>query len=103
MRNRRIPFALLLVGLLVTSQRVTAKNVYVSPEGNDAWSGQAKQPNADRTDGPVATLTGARNIVRQWKKAAPLAEPVHVIVAGGVYQITAPLVLTPQDLSLIHI
>ena len=90
-------FVVLLVGLLVTWQSASAKTIHVSPAGNDAWTGQYNQPNADQTDGPVTTLTRARDIIRQWKSAGPLAEPIRVIVADGVYSITEPFVLTPQD------
>ncbi len=97
MRNHITPFAALLVGLLIAGQSATAKTIHVSPAGDDAWFGQNDQPNTDLTDGPVATLTRARDIIRQWKSAGPLDEPVRVIVADGVYAITEPLVLTPQD------
>jgi hypothetical protein len=89
--------AVLLVGLLATAPSAGAKNIHVSPDGNDGWTGQSARPNADRIDGPVATLTRARDIIRQWKAAGPLGEPVRVILAEGVYSITEPFVLTPQD------
>ena len=97
MRNQITSFALPLLGLLIISQSVAAKTIHVSPAGNDAWSGRYNQPNADKTDGPVATLARARDMIRHWKSAGPLEEPVRVIVADGVYSITEPLVLTPQD------
>ena len=30
--------------------------LYVATNGNDAWSGKLPEPNADGTDGPLATL-----------------------------------------------
>ncbi len=89
--------AMLLIGLAVNWQSASAETLHVSPVGNDAWSGQLVQPNADRSDGPVATLARARDIIRGRKADAPLAEPVRVIVADGVYRLTEPLVFTPQD------
>jgi hypothetical protein len=97
MKTRIVSFVVLLVGLFFTWQSASAKEIYVSPVGNDAWTGQSSQPNADRTDGPVATLTRARDIIRQWKMTGPLDEPARVILADGVYSITEPLLLTPQD------
>ena len=97
MKNPITTFAVLLAGLLITWQSASAKDIHVSPAGNDVWTGQSSQPNADRTDGPVATLTRARDIIRERKTAGPLEEPVRVIVADGVYSITEPFVLTPQD------
>ena len=52
--------------------------IYVSPAGNDAWSGRSAQPNPQGTDGPVATLERARDIVRQTKSA----EASRVVVGG---------------------
>ena len=37
---------------------------YVSPTGNDRWSGTLSEPNATLTDGPFATLEKAREAVR---------------------------------------
>jgi len=74
-----------------------AMEIYVAPDGNDIWSGQLVQPNADRTDGPVARLVRARDIIREQKDSSPITEPVRVIVADGTYRIDNPFVLTPQD------
>jgi hypothetical protein len=74
-----------------------AATFYVAPDGNDAWSGKLKRPNEAETDGPLASLTGARDAVRRLKAAGPLKEPVHVVIADGAYVLTEPLVLTPED------
>ena len=87
----------LLIGFVITCQSARARTIHVSPNGNDVWTGQLEQPNGKRSDGPVATLGRARDIIREWKSIGPLAEPVRVIVADGVYPITEPFVLTPQD------
>ena len=70
---------------------------YVSAIGNDAWTGRPAVPNKAGTDGPFATLARARDAIRQMKAAGPLAAPVQVLVRGGVYPITGPFTLTPQD------
>ena len=36
---------------------------YVTPKGDDVWSGRLAAPNAGRTDGPKASLAGARDAV----------------------------------------
>lgn len=97
MKMQLTALAVLLVGLAITSQSAIAKTIHVSPQGNDAWSGQLEQRNTDGSDGPVATLARARDIIRGWKATGPLTEPVRVLVADGVYPLTQPLVLTPQD------
>lgn len=78
MRSCTITLACLL-GMFFTSRAMADKTINVAP------------------DGPVATLNQARDAIREWKKAGPLTEPVRVIVADGVYSITEPFVLTPED------
>ena len=89
-------FALLLF-LAFSGKCAWAMKFYVSPNGNDAWSGRLAQPNNERTDGPLATIAGARDIIRQHKATAPLTEPVHVVIAEGTYTLTEPIVFTAQD------
>lgn len=74
-----------------------AVTLYVAPDGNDAWSGKRNDANAQGTDGPLATLVGARNAVRRLKEQGPLTESVQVSVAGGSYRLTEPLVFEPRD------
>jgi hypothetical protein len=71
--------------------------IYVSPQGHDAWSGRLASSNPQGTDGPVQSLSRARDLIRVLKALGPLREPVRVIVAGGQYEMSVPLVLTPQD------
>jgi hypothetical protein len=78
-------------------QPAHAMNLYVSPDGNDSWSGKSDQPNAARTDGPLASLAGARDAIRRLKSQQQLSEPVHVIIANGTYTLAEPFVLAPQD------
>lgn len=91
---------LALAHLAAWSVAVAAETFHVSPNGRDSWSGALKAPNAAGTDGPLATLTGARNAVRRLKARGPLKNPVKVVIAGGVYPLPAPFVLTPQDSGL---
>lgn len=71
--------------------------LHLAPGGNDAWSGTLERPNADRSDGPLASLAGARNAVRRLATKGPKAGPVRVVVADGVYPLTAPVVFEPRD------
>ncbi len=41
-----------------------AVTLYVETTGNDAWNGTLPAPNAAKTDGPVATLARARDLIR---------------------------------------
>ena len=38
--------------------------LFIDPQGNDTWSGTFPLPNAAGTDGPLASLTGARDVLR---------------------------------------
>ena len=60
--------ALALLALLA-ARRVEAGEtiIYVSPSGNDAWAGTLPLENVQKTDGPVATLERARDLVRAAK------------------------------------
>ncbi len=90
-------FLLILVLFVLCGSIVTASTFYVAPAGNDGWSGKLAKPNRDHSDGPLASLQGARDAVRKLKAAGPLAEPVRVVIAGGHYTLTSPLVFTPED------
>ena len=48
---------------------------YVATNGNDAWSGRLPAPNDAKTDGPFATITKARDAIRQLKATAPVFLP----------------------------
>ncbi len=55
---------------------------YISPNGNDAWSGLLPEPNADGTDGPFATVAAARQAVRAVPREPAWGEPVAVRIDG---------------------
>lgn len=71
--------------------------LYVAPNGNDAWSGKLAAPNLAGSDGPLASLPGARDAIRRSKAAGTLKAPVKVLLRGGMYSLPEPFVLTPQD------
>jgi len=73
--------ALILLGGTVCAAPLV---LTVSPTGNDAWSGKLAAPNAAKTDGPLASLAGARDAIRKLKAAGPLTQPVEVRMRGGV-------------------
>ncbi|MCX7600069.1 MAG: right-handed parallel beta-helix repeat-containing protein, partial [Armatimonadetes bacterium] len=74
-----------------------AKDVifYVSPDGNDRWSGTLSAPNAARTDGPFATFERAVRAVRQALSAEQ--KNVTVLFREGTYVLEKTLVFTPED------
>ncbi len=91
--------AVAIVLPLVPGSALGAETItlYVSPEGDDAWSGLLAEPNAERTDGPLASLEGARDAIRALKADGDLTAPVEVLVRGGTYRLHRSFVLEPQD------
>ena len=58
--------------------------IHVAPGGDDHWSGALTRPNAARTDGPLATLQGARDRVRDSPaRAEDSVRADHRPVRGG--------------------
>ncbi len=74
--------------------------IYVAAQGNDKWSGSLTAPNANASDGPVATLVRAQALARASKQAsssnAP-GGPVRVLIGPGTYELAAPLIFTAAD------
>ncbi|MFZ2148641.1 MAG: right-handed parallel beta-helix repeat-containing protein [Sedimentisphaerales bacterium] len=94
-RLRPFLFGVLLSVFLV--QCAEALTLYVSTEGNDRWSGRTARPNRERTDGPVASLRGARDEIRILKSMGTITGPVRVIVQDGTYVLSEPFILTSED------
>ena len=70
---------------------------YISPTGNDNWSGRLADTNADHSDGPFATLERARDAVRQLRKSKNINVSVHIQLRGGSYYIDKTFVLKPEN------
>ena len=85
----------------------SSRDLFVSPEGNDSWSGRLPERNAEGTDGPLATLEGARNEVRRLKGvvfskqavklSAGIRGPFTVWFRGGTYRVEKPVVFEEID------
>ena len=74
------------------------KVFYVATDGSDDWSGTLAAPNAEKTDGPFATLERARDAIRELKKQGGLpAGGVTVELVAGLYERREPLELTAED------
>ena len=68
--------------------------LYIAANGDDTWSGNLPDPLPDRTDGPLATLERARDLLRQ---TAPHPEGATVFVRGGIYERNACFELDERD------
>jgi len=72
--------------------------LYISTLGNDSWSGRFSTPGSDGSDGPFATLSGARDAIRKLKEADKLpGKSILVEVGEGVYELTGTFELNEQD------
>lgn len=72
--------------------------IFVSPEGDDAWSGTQPKAAFVGAAGPFRSLARVRLAVRQ---GAANADGVRVILAPGEYLLPAGFVLGPEDLGTV--
>jgi hypothetical protein len=72
---------------------------FVAPDGSDFWTGMLARRNANKTDGPFATVQRARDMVRAIKQAngGKLPRPITIYLRGGTIYLQQPLVLTAED------
>ncbi len=103
MKKTAIGFFLALFSLSVISlpapavESSSGKVFYVSPKGNDTWSGTLAKPVRGQTDGPFATIGRARDVIRQMKREGAFNQPVTVYLRGGIYFLDETVVFTPED------
>lgn len=80
-------------------QAPAAYEIFVSPKGDDAWSGQ--HAAIDGNDGPVRNLTVAQRKARELSRAVAAGEkparPVHVVLLPGVFRLSQTLVFDERD------
>ena len=85
MRRDGIRFGLLVVVVLFClGSFVEAVTLYVSADGNDAWSGRLTKTDRGGNDGPLASLNGARDEIRKIKRRVGITASIRVIVSGGI-------------------
>ena len=92
------PACLWLLGgcLCLAAVLASAETIYVAPIGNDSWSGHKPAPNNRETDGPLATLPAALARAR----ATHTTAENRIVLRGGTYILSAPLLFTPDDSGL---
>jgi hypothetical protein len=72
---------------------------FVSPEGNDLFTGLIARNNLTRTDGPLGTIQHARDIARAAirEQNGKQRRAVNIVLRGGTYWMSGPLMLSPAD------
>ncbi|EAR00018.1 right-handed parallel beta-helix repeat-containing protein [Maribacter sp. HTCC2170] len=84
-KNIFISIAFVFCNLIINAQN----RLYVSPLGNDL--------NPGTSELPLASLTGARNVIREYKKKNVQSVSFVVTIADGIYTMKEPFVLTHED------
>lgn len=85
-----------IVAFTIGANAAVVADVFVSPTGNDAWTGQYPSPNG--TAGPVATLHRAKQIIAAKLAASGGgARDWTVMFRGGTYYLPAREVFTLAD------
>lgn len=85
--NKQRFYALVLA--VIFSLNLSARDFFIATNGNDQNPGTKIQP--------LASLNGARDLIRELRNLGKLNEEVRVIVSNGMYFITEPLLLTDED------
>ena len=91
-----------LVVVLCVTIHAAPLTIYVAPDGNDSWSGRLSQANSSETDGPLATIIAARDMIRQLRDTNIELDEVSVSLRGGTYYMDEPFVLLPQDSAVTY-
>ncbi len=87
MKKQKILLSFLfIISCLVLNAQV---KIYVSPTGDDGNNGTKKEP--------LASLTGARDFIRNYKQSQNYQESFIVIIQDGFYKMTSPLYLSSED------
>lgn len=92
-----VAMVILVSSLSAAESGTVATKLYVAKNGSDQWSGRLAAPNKAGTDGPLATLEGARDAVRREIVAAKPAGPITVYIRKGTYFLDKTFELTSAD------
>lgn len=87
----------IILTLAVASHSLSGVELYVSPAGNDGWSGSLPAPDKEGRDGPVASLTRARDAVRQLRATGQAAGGINIHLKAGTYRLSEALRLGSGD------
>jgi len=96
-RIARLILVILMLPTTVFADPAATVDFHVAPNGNDAWSGRSATIDAARGEGPLATLTAARDKIRLLKQRGPIGKPIRVLLRGGIYRIDEPIRFLPED------
>lgn len=87
-----VAFFLCAISPLVMS----AETLYVSTHGRVGWSGRLPAPSESGEDGPLPSISAARDAIRAYRREHPNAE-FHVVIRDGTYVLPETLQFESQD------
>ncbi len=90
---------LLLFSIIYFKPAFTQKTFYVSPDGKDNWSGTIATSNEQKTDGPFASMSGARDAIRYLRNQG-FNQQITVQFRQGNYLLSEPVIFKPEDSGL---
>jgi Right handed beta helix region len=98
----------------MAAETLPAASFYVATDGNDQWSGKLAAPNKEKSDGPFATITRARDAARALKIQNPkskaesarpakqIQNPPTILIRGGTYRLAETLTFGPEDSDVVY-
>lgn len=93
--TRRWCIGLWVLGVLLVTSVAQSADLYLAPNGNDAWSGLAATHDGKGNDGPMATLDAA---IEASRKQGPA--PRRIVLAPGRYFVEKTVLLDARDSEL---
>ena len=84
--------AALLALCASTSAGAEVRRLFVSPDGDDEWSGESPDRNDAGDDGPLATLGAARDALRGGAEGG-----AEVLLRDGAYRLERPIIFSVGD------
>jgi parallel beta-helix repeat protein len=84
------------ISLPILSAEAAPALFYVSPMGNDSWSGKMPSTNHAHTDGPFKTIQMARDQIRK-EKVRNSSRSYEVLIRGGIYELDTTLTFSSDD------
>jgi hypothetical protein len=89
----------LVLGAWAAKASAMPQIFYVATNGDDRWPGTELTANPQRTNGPLFSLAAAIRRSREARRQG--ADEVHILLRGGIYPLSEPLVLTAEDSRLV--
>ncbi len=95
MKNLFVVVFIVTISVVAFSQDDNMIRIYISPNGNDEWTGALDSPNENNTDGPLASIDKALERVKEVRKNEG-DKTIKIILRGGEYFVSKPIIIEPE-------